>query len=116
MTGVGTRLRLRLLPSYFCQPAPPALGLSAASEPDRDFSRFDDYRHLTTTVRILEHALETFVIFQNVDVFERYFAAGVIRTGSRCVWSKIFAKDKDRLGTHSIVILYSRNAFNDKCK
>jgi hypothetical protein len=114
---LGRGSSVRLLPSSFCKPAPPASDLSTAAEADRDFSRFDNYRYLTTTVRILKHVLETFVIFQNVDVFEGYFAPGVIRTGSRCVGSKIFAKDKDRIGTHSVGgPLLRRNFFNDKCR
>src|SRR5262249_28417533 len=51
---------------------------------------------------IFEHAPETFLVFQHVDVFEGYLAAGEILTGSRSIRSKIFAENQNGIRAHGI--------------
>lgn len=61
-----------------------------------------------TAVRIFEHAPETVVVFENIDVLERYLTAGEVLTGSRGVRSKIFAENQDRFGGHGSHLLWLR--------
>jgi len=52
---------------------------------------------------------ETFFVFQHIDVFEGYLAAGEILTGSRSIRSKIFAKNQDRIRGHGVTLLVLKN-------
>jgi hypothetical protein len=84
--------------------APAELNFSASTESDCNFSTLDDHGYLTAAFGIFEHTAKAVVVLFDVDVFEGDFAAGVIRTGSRRVRSKILAKDKDGFGTHVILL------------
>ena len=64
---------------------------SAAAEADSDLTVLDDHRNLAPAIGELPHALEAGVVFQDVDIVERHFAPGEVRTGSRSKSSKILA-------------------------
>ena len=70
-----------------------SLNFSAAAEADRNLSCFHNHRHLAPAVRMFEHTFETFVVFENIDVLERYLTAGKVLTGSRRIRSKIFTEN-----------------------
>jgi hypothetical protein len=55
---------------------------------------------LAAAIRMLEHARETLVVVEHIDVFERNFAPGEILTGSRSIGSEILAKNKNRFVGH----------------
>ena len=54
-----------------------ALNFSGAAEADGNFSRFDDNRHLAAAFGKLQHAGESLVIFEHVEVLEGNFPAGI---------------------------------------
>lgn len=64
---------------------------SAAAEADGDLTVLDDHRNLAPAIGELPHALKAGVVFQDVDIVERHFAPGEVRTGSRSKGSKILA-------------------------
>jgi hypothetical protein len=76
------------------------LDLSAAAEPDCYFAGFDDDRDLSAAVGVLQHSLQSVVVFENIDVFDRNFSAGEILTGPRGVRSKVLTENKNGLGWH----------------
>jgi len=78
------------------------LDFSAAAKADGNVFCVDNHGHLTPSTGIFEHAPETFLVFQHVDVFEGYLAAGEILTGSRSIRSKIFAENQDGIRAHGI--------------
>jgi hypothetical protein len=49
---------------------------------------------------MFQHARETLVVFQHIDILERNFAAGEILTGSRSIGSKILAEDENAITDH----------------
>ena len=81
-----------------------SLDLSATAEADGDLSCFDNHRYLAATVGVLEHALEPCVVFQHVDEFEGYLAAGEILTGPRSVGSEILPKNEDFFCRHKLLL------------
>jgi hypothetical protein len=78
------------------------LNLSATAETDGYFAGLDDYRYLSSAVRVLQHTRQAGGIFEDVDVFERNFAPGEILTGPRSIGSKILAEDKDWFAAHQL--------------
>jgi hypothetical protein len=83
------------------KPTPSAVSnLSVAAETDRDFTFFHNHRYLAATVGILEHALKSFIVFQNVDILEGNLAPGEVLTGSRSVGSQILAENENRFCGH----------------
>ena len=71
-----------------------------AAETDGHFTGFDDDRYLAPAVGMFQHARETLVVFQHIDILERNFAAGEILTGSRSIGSKILAEDENAITDH----------------
>jgi len=49
---------------------------------------------------MFQHASETLVVFQHIDILEGNFAAGEILTGSRSIGSKILAEDENAITDH----------------
>ena len=76
------------------------LNFSAAAETDGHFTGFDDDRYLAPAVGMFQHARETLVVFQHIDILEGNFAAGEILTGSRSIGSKILAEDENAITDH----------------
>jgi hypothetical protein len=76
------------------EPAPPALNLSTAVEPDRDVFVLNDDGYFAPTVGVLQHPRKPGLVLQNVDIVERNFAARESLTGSRCVGSKVLPEDE----------------------
>src|SRR6266508_2628320 len=72
-----------------------ALDLSGATEPDGDFTGFDDDGNIAAAIGKLQHPCKTLLVFQYVDVLERNFAAGISLPGARGVGSEVFPKDKN---------------------
>jgi hypothetical protein len=71
------------------------LNFSVAFEADRDLAGLDDYRDLAPAVGKLQHARQTGIVFQDIDVFERNLATGEVLTGPRGVASEILAKNNN---------------------
>ena len=87
------------------KPTPSAVSnLSAAAETDRDFTFFHNHRYLAATVGILEHALKSLIVFQNVDILEGNLAPEEVLTGSRSVGSQILAENENRFCSHSFFL------------
>ncbi len=64
---------------------------SGAAEADSDLTVLDDHGNLAPAIGELPHALETGIVFQDIDIVEGHFAPGEVRTGSRGKGSKILA-------------------------
>ena len=87
-----------------------ALNFSGAAKANRNFSRFDDNRHLATALRQLQHPGKSLVVLEHVQVGKRDLATGIGLPGRGCVWSKIFAKDYDFV-VHCAALGRDRNFF-----
>jgi hypothetical protein len=86
------------------KPAPPAATLLSChrnqTETNSDCARFDDHRYLAAAIRMLKHTGETFIVLENVDIFESNFAPGEILTGSRSIGAEILPKDQHGFAGH----------------
>ena len=69
------------------------LDFSPAIEADTNLAGVDDDRNAAPAVGQFQHAFKAGIVFQDVDVVERDFAPGEVRTGSRSVLSKILSED-----------------------
>ena len=69
--------------------------LSGAAEADGHFTVLDDHGYLAPAIGELRHALEAGIVCQDVDIVERHFAPGEVRTGSRSKGSKVLAVDRN---------------------
>ena len=69
--------------------------LSGAAEADGYLAILDDHGNLAPAVGQLHHALETGVVFQDVDIVEGNFAPGEVRTGSRSKSSQVLTVYRD---------------------
>src|SRR5512143_2177454 len=69
--------------------------LSGAAEADGHLAILDDHGNLSPAMGELHHALETSVVFQDIDIVKRNFAPGEVRTGSRSKSSQVLAVDRD---------------------
>jgi hypothetical protein len=67
------------------------LDLSSAAKADVYLAILDDHGNLPPAIGELHHALETGVVFQDVNIVEGHFAPGEVRTGSRSKGSQILA-------------------------
>jgi len=56
----------------------------------------------------LQHPFEAGFVFKHVDIFERNLTPGEVRTGSRCVLSKILSKNDDFFFHYSINLRHNR--------
>ena len=79
---------------------------SAAAEADCDRSGIDNYGYLSPTPGIRQHTGQSVLIFENVDVLVRNFTAREVRTGLRCVGSKILSEYQHRLFGHTTSSLF----------
>ena len=70
-----------------------ALDFSPAIEADANLARVDDDWYAAPAVGQFQHAFKPGIVFEHVDVIERYLAPGEVRTGSRSVLSKILSED-----------------------
>ena len=69
--------------------------LSGAAEADGYLAIFDDHGNLPPAIGELHHALETGVVFQDIDIVKWHFPPGEIRTGSRSKGSQVLAVYRD---------------------
>lgn len=65
--------------------------LSGAAEADGYLAILDDHGNLPPAIGEPHHALETGVVFQDVDIVKRNLAPGEVRTGSRSKSSQVLA-------------------------
>jgi len=71
------------------------LDLSGAAEADGHLAVLDDHGNLPPSIGELHHALESGVVFQDIEIVKRNFAPGEIRTGSRGKGSQVLAEYRD---------------------
>jgi len=69
--------------------------LSGAAEADGYLAILNDHGNLPPAIGEPHHALETSVVFQDVDIVKRNFAPGEVRTGSRSKGSQVLAVYRD---------------------
>lgn len=67
---------------------------SRAAETDRNLAGLEDDRHLAPAVSQFQHALQSLLVGQDVDVIKRNLTAGVILPGAPGVRSEFFAEDR----------------------
>jgi hypothetical protein len=81
------------------------LNLSATAEPDGNFTGFNKDRYLPPAVGMLEHPLQSIVVLEDVDVFERNLSTGEVLAGSRSIGTKIMTENQHFFYRHGLRLL-----------
>jgi hypothetical protein len=79
---------------------------SRAAETDGNLASLEDDRHLAPAVSQLQHALQSLLVGQDVDVIKRNLTAGVVLPGAPGERSEFLAEDRYFL-FHGLVRLVS---------